>query len=92
MTENIFIQRPGGGGGSPGGAAWLAVFVPGMALIAVGIAIVVFPKLLAVLVAGFCMFVGLILASLGWRLRRGLPGGFGPGGFGGGFPPGGPGA
>ena len=48
---------------------WLLVFVPGVALLAFGILIVVLPQLLVALVAAVCMVAGIALASLGWRLR-----------------------
>ena len=73
-------------GAAPAGA-WLVLFVPGMALIALGVAIAVWPQLLVAMVAGVFILLGVVIASIGWRLRSGAgmlgnftrpPGGDGP--------------
>ena len=66
-----------------GPRAWLVPFVPGMVLLALGVAILVWPKLLVAMVSAVFLLIGAGLAGLGWRLKQG--GGFPPPGF----PPGG---
>ena len=92
MKEFVLMGRGGGG------RAWLVMFVPGLLLVALGVLIVVVPKLLVAMVAAIFIVAGLGLASMGWRLRSlgrmgggplgGGPLGGGMGGFGGVRPPG----
>jgi len=49
--------------------SWLAIFVPGCALVGFGVLIILLPELLVALVAVICITLGLVMASLGWRLR-----------------------
>lgn len=56
-------------GRSAGRRAWLVPFVPGLALMAFGLLIAMFPQLLVALVAGLFVIGGLGLMSMGWRLR-----------------------
>ncbi|MFZ1753322.1 MAG: hypothetical protein WAU10_06270, partial [Caldilineaceae bacterium] len=60
---NRFGQRTGGSAG------WL-LMGPGIALAAVGLAILIWPELLAYMVAGLLLFVGLTLAGWGWQMSR----------------------
>lgn len=68
--------------GATGRRSWLALFAPGMALIGLGLLILLFPHLLIAMVAALFMTCGFVLASLGWRMRRGGS----RGGVGGGWP------
>lgn len=49
---------------------WWLVFGPGVALMLLALAIIVWPQLLAYLVAGAIFFAGLTLAGWGLALRR----------------------
>ena len=64
---NRFGQRFGG---SAGGAAGWLLMGPGLALAAFGLAILVWPELLAYLVAGLLLFAGLTLAAWGWQIGQ----------------------
>ena len=58
--------------GSPWGRRiWLFAFVPGAAFLVLGILIAIEPQLLITLVSGVLMLLGLILISIGLRLRAG---------------------
>lgn len=58
-----FGQRMGGGAG------WL-LMAPGLALAGFGLAILLWPELLAYLVAGLLLFAGLTLTGWGWQMRQ----------------------
>ena len=64
---NRFGQRFGGRVG--GAASWL-LMGPGLVLAAVGLAILIWPELLAYMVAGLLIFAGLTLAAWGWQLNQ----------------------
>lgn len=49
--------------------SWL-ILAPGMALIFLGLAILIWPELLAYMVAGLFLAIGITLAAWGWRMRR----------------------
>ena len=51
-------------------ALWWLYLLQGLALIAFGIAVVIWPQLLAILVGAFFMAVGMVLLTLAWRVRR----------------------
>ena len=53
----------------PAGASWLWL-VPGISLILLALAIVLWPELLAYLVAGAILTAGLVLTAWGWAMRR----------------------
>ena len=53
----------------PAGVSWLWM-VPGISLILLALAIVLWPELLAYLVAGAIMTAGLVLTAWGWAMRR----------------------
>ncbi len=51
-------------------ALWWFYLLQGLGLILLGIAIVVFPELLAILAASFFIAVGVSVLMLAWRVRR----------------------
>lgn len=53
----------------PAGASWLWL-VPGISLILLALAIVIWPELLAYLVAGAIMTAGIVLTAWGWAMRQ----------------------
>jgi len=53
-----------------GGAAGWLLMGPGLALAAVGLAILIWPELLAYMVAGLLLFAGLTLAAWGWQIGQ----------------------
>lgn len=59
------FTRPMGPGG-----LWLGPVLAGAVLILIGIALYVWPALLAYVVAGVFVAGGLSLMTLGWRMRR----------------------
>jgi len=59
-------QQNGIGGGGLG----LLLMVPGLLLTLMAIAILLWPELLAYMVAGAMLFGGLSLITWGWRMRR----------------------
>ncbi len=52
-----------------GGQGWWLVMGPGLALIFLGLAILVWPELLAYMVALALLTGGMVLALWGWRMR-----------------------
>lgn len=64
---NRFGQRFGSKAG--GSAGWL-LMGPGLLLAGVGLAILVWPELLAFMVAGLLLFAGLTLAAWGWQMTQ----------------------
>ncbi len=60
------------GGGGPA-TSW-AGFVPGAALMGMGILVLLMPDLLRLMVAAMLMGLGFILLALAWRVRKGSPG------------------
>lgn len=67
MQFGRFGRRFGGAGGAAAG--WL-LMGPGIALVAFGLAILIWPELLAYMVAGLLLFAGLTLLAWGWQLTR----------------------
>lgn len=53
----------------PAGASWLWL-VPGVSLILLALAIVLWPELLAYLVAGAILTAGMALTAWGWAMRQ----------------------
>jgi uncharacterized membrane protein YqjE len=51
-------------------SAWWLIMAPGLLLIFMALAILIWPELLAYMVAFAMLFVGLALAGWGWTLRR----------------------
>lgn len=69
-TQAPFFFRFRGGSLSPSsGASWL-LLVPGISLILLALAIVLWPELLAYLVAGAILTAGLVLTGWGWAVRQ----------------------
>lgn len=66
----IFVRVRNGQWIQPGSmAAWL-LMLPGMALIALALAILLWPQLLAYLVAGAILTAGIVLTGWGWGMRQ----------------------
>jgi uncharacterized membrane protein HdeD (DUF308 family) len=51
-------------------ALWWLYLLQGIGLVLLGIAVVIFPELLAILAASFFLAVGVVLLMLAWRVRR----------------------
>ncbi len=51
-------------------ALWWLYLAQGIALIALGVAVIVWPELLAILAAAFFIAIGMVLLALGWRVRQ----------------------
>lgn len=56
--------------GSARSGAWWLLMAPGIALTLVALAILVWPELLAYMVASILLFVGITLMVWSWRMRR----------------------
>jgi hypothetical protein len=52
------------------GGAWWLLMAPGLTLTLVALAILVWPELLAYMVASILLFAGVTLMAWSWRLRR----------------------
>jgi hypothetical protein len=52
------------------GGAWWLLMTPGIALSLVALAILVWPELLAYMVASVLLFAGVTLMIWSWRMRR----------------------
>jgi Flp pilus assembly protein TadB len=76
MSEPIHVhvqggtQPPPGSGGGPGGGIGTLLLLPGLFFIGLGIAVLVVPALLKVLVAAAFIIVGLTLCLGGLRMRK----------------------
>lgn len=64
-----FVRFQNVGRRVPGGAWWL-VMAPGLMLIFMAIAILVWPQLLAYMVASVILFLGVTVTGWGWSLRQ----------------------
>ena len=51
------------------GLGWL-VMVPGLGLIGAALAMIIWPELLAYVVAAILLCAGIVLTGAGWRMRR----------------------
>lgn len=51
-------------------ALWWLYLTQGLALILLGILVLIWPELLAVLAAAFFVAIGVVLLTLGWRVRQ----------------------
>ncbi len=51
-------------------ALWWFYLSQGLALIALGIVVIIWPELLALLAAAFFIAIGSVLLVLGWRVRQ----------------------
>jgi uncharacterized membrane protein len=56
--------------GNATGGAWWLLMAPGIALTLVALAILLWPELLAYMVASVLLFAGVTLMAWGWRIRR----------------------
>jgi Flp pilus assembly protein TadB len=56
--------------GNHAGGAWWLLMAPGIALTLVALAILVWPELLAYMVASVLLFAGVTLMAWSWRMRR----------------------
>jgi len=65
----FFVRFRSGTFAPPVGASWL-LLVPGIALILLALAIVLWPELLAYLVAGAILTAGILLTGWGWAMRQ----------------------
>jgi Flp pilus assembly protein TadB len=69
----MFIRLQGYGqrfANNPFGAAWWLLMAPGVGCIAVALAILLWPELLAYMVASVLLFIGITLVAWSWRIRR----------------------
>lgn len=60
-------QRPSG---YETGGVWWLVMAPGLGLIGAALAMIVWPELLAYVVASLLLCAGMVLAGAGWRMWR----------------------
>jgi Flp pilus assembly protein TadB len=56
--------------GNATGGAWWLLMAPGIALTLVALAILLWPELLAYMVASVLLFAGITLMAWSWRIRR----------------------
>ena len=62
--------RFGGSAAQWASRSWLVVFIPGCIFIFTAFAIFVFPRLLAYIVAGGLLTIGILLIGWSWSMRR----------------------
>jgi O-antigen/teichoic acid export membrane protein len=65
----IFVRIQNYGERFAGGAWWL-MMAPGTGFVLMGLAILLWPELLAYMVAGVLLFIGVTLLAWSWRMRR----------------------
>ena len=73
MRSPIFIRMQRDGqrlGGNAMGGVWWVLMAPGIALTLVALAILLWPELLAYMVASLLLFAGVTLMAWSWRMRR----------------------
>lgn len=74
FTSSPFFVRFGSGPrGLPRRVArgpWWLLMAPGLGLVLLALAILIWPELLAYLVAGALLFVGMTLTLWGWSMRQ----------------------
>jgi Flp pilus assembly protein TadB len=56
--------------GNASGSAWWLMMAPGMGFILLALAILLWPELLAYMVASVLLFIGVTLLAWSWRMRR----------------------
>lgn len=56
--------------GDASGSAWRLMLAPGVGFILVALAILLWPELLAYMVASVLLCIGITLVAWSWRLRR----------------------
>lgn len=69
-TQSPFVFRFGNSRVTVGGAASWLLLAPGIGLTLLAVAILIWPELLAYLVAGALLMGGLALTSWGWAIQR----------------------
>lgn len=67
-SSNYFTTFQRRGGLLPGG--WSLLMLPGLFLTLMALAILIWPELLAYMVAGVLLFAGLSIMGWAWSLRR----------------------
>ena len=67
--SSVFM-RFGGPGGRMGGGLWWMLMTPGLGLILFALAILIWPELLAYMVASALLMAGIFMVSWAWALRR----------------------
>ncbi len=70
MSTRYFDLRPLDYVAAELSALWWFYLSQGVALILLGIAVVIWPELLTFLAAAFFIAIGIVLITLGWRVRR----------------------
>ena len=69
-TQSPFVFRFGSSRFAPSGAVSWLLLVPGISLTLLAVAILIWPELLAYLVAGALLMGGLTLTGWGWAMHR----------------------
>ena len=69
MQSPFFVRFRSSRFAPTGGVSWLWL-MPGLSLILLAVAIILWPELLAYLVAGALLTVGLVLTAWGWAMRQ----------------------
>lgn len=69
MQSPFFVRFSGSRFAPTGKASWLWL-VPGLSLVLLALAIILWPELLAYLVAGAILTAGLVLTAWGWTMRQ----------------------
>ncbi len=67
--SSVFM-RFGGPGSQVGGGLWWMLMAPGLGLILFALAILVWPELLAYMVASALLMAGIFMVSWAWAIRR----------------------
>jgi uncharacterized membrane protein HdeD (DUF308 family) len=70
MTMRYFDLRPLDYVTAELSALWWFYLSQGIALILLGIAVIIWPDLLAILAASFFIVIGAVLITLSWRTRK----------------------
>jgi len=67
----VYISNSGQRFSRPGrGGPWWLMMLPGIGLMGIALAMLVWPELLAYMVASLLLCAGTVLAVAGWRLRQ----------------------
>lgn len=67
--SSVFM-RFGGPGSRMGGGLWWMLMAPGLGLILFALAILIWPELLAYMVASALLMAGIFMVSWAWAMRR----------------------
>jgi len=68
--SSVFMRFGGPGSRLRVGGAWWMLMTPGLGLILFALAILIWPELLAYMVATALLMVGIFLVSWAWAMRR----------------------